>query len=100
MCAGEERAYFGVARLPKVPIESANATEFALAVGANEFIGEPIQSFRCALRCDRHGNNDPRRLASTQRLDGDAHRGAGGDAIIDNDDGAPLYFQWWSMPAV
>src|SRR5690554_4518781 len=55
---------------------------------AYDFIGFIAERGYRSGRCDRYRDQDVSRPQLSQRQNGGAHRGAGGDAVIDQDDAA------------
>ncbi len=79
----------GIVELAEVLVEGADGAERERNLEADNLIGFGPQLQHGVERRHRHGQHQPPRARTAHRAQGGAHRRAGRDAVVHEDDGAP-----------
>ena len=77
-----------ISNLPKVGIVEADSPQCFMRLQANDVVGLTPQGPKDIWGRDGHRHDDPAWMSDAQGADGDADRGTGGNAVIDDNDGS------------
>src|SRR5260221_624441 len=83
----EKLADFAVRGLAEVGVPVADGVTILGRARSHHVLPEPAHAHAGIGGAGGHGDHDPRRVELAQRLDRRFHRRAGGEAIVDQDDG-------------
>ena len=96
---GEQPQHLVVGRRREVGVPLADGAERRRLQRADQLVGERADLGARVRRADRHGDDEPRRTRRAHGLHRGAHRGAGGQAVVDDDHRPPGQRRALTVPA-